>query len=192
MARPRKFDEEQVLESALLLFWRRGYAATSIQDLVQATGLGRQSLYNTFGGKQELFVAALGEYRRRVDEELCALHSPTAGRDEIRSYILGALDAQTRLGCGACLLVVTAFAPVIEDGDIRDAVHDGAESGRAAFEHALTACVAREEIEDVDLPSTAAALYAFLAGLGALRRTGLSAARCEQTLDQMLNSILSS
>ncbi|GLY04094.1 MULTISPECIES: TetR/AcrR family transcriptional regulator [Actinoplanes] len=62
MARPRKFDEEQVLRSATEAFWNAGFAATSLDDLMQATGLGKGSLYGAFGDKQALFQRVLDGY----------------------------------------------------------------------------------------------------------------------------------
>ncbi len=62
MARPREFDRDQVVDRAVEVFWRQGFEATSIQDLVEATGLNRGSLYNTFGDKAGLFEAALERY----------------------------------------------------------------------------------------------------------------------------------
>jgi TetR/AcrR family transcriptional repressor of nem operon len=58
----KHFDEAAVLASVELLFWRRGVAATGIQDVVAATGLSRSSLYNAFGGKDGLYVAAVRRY----------------------------------------------------------------------------------------------------------------------------------
>ena len=76
MSRPTKFDREQVLQQAMQAFWQRGYAATSVRDLVEATGLLPGSLYATFGGKRGLFLASLdlyfGNSRRRLDATLGA------------------------------------------------------------------------------------------------------------------------
>lgn len=62
MARPRTFDEERALDAAMHAFWANGYEATSTQDLCEATGLGRSSIYNTFSSKHELFQRALARY----------------------------------------------------------------------------------------------------------------------------------
>ena len=62
MARPREFDEEQALLAAMQVFWRKGYDGTSIPDLLEATGLSRSSLYETFGDKAALF-ATIGPMR---------------------------------------------------------------------------------------------------------------------------------
>src|SRR6201993_3165549 len=62
MARPRKFVEDQVIEAARDQFWTHGYAATSLDDLIAVTGLGRGSLYRAFGDKHALFMRALDQY----------------------------------------------------------------------------------------------------------------------------------
>jgi TetR/AcrR family transcriptional regulator, transcriptional repressor for nem operon len=61
----KHFDPDLTLERALRLFWRRGEAATNIRDVVESTGVNRSSLYNAYGGKQELYLAALGRYLER-------------------------------------------------------------------------------------------------------------------------------
>src|SRR5215813_9122753 len=62
MPRPRKFDESVVVAAARDEFWSRGYAATSVEDLTSATGLGKGSLYGAFGDKHGLFLRALDDY----------------------------------------------------------------------------------------------------------------------------------
>ena len=63
MVRTKQFDQYAALDEAMELFWERGYHATSIQDLVDHLGVNRQSLYDTFGGKDRLYLAALERYR---------------------------------------------------------------------------------------------------------------------------------
>ncbi|MGI5220539.1 TetR/AcrR family transcriptional regulator [Nocardia sp. CA-290969] len=66
MARPRSFEHEQVIDAAMGQFQRSGLHATSAEDLCRATGLGRSSLYNTFGSKDELFAQCLDAYLNRT------------------------------------------------------------------------------------------------------------------------------
>ena len=68
MARPREFDADQALDQAMHLFWERGYEATSMQDLVDRTGVHRGSLYATFGNKEKIFLAVLDRYTACVGE----------------------------------------------------------------------------------------------------------------------------
>src|SRR3954467_5082431 len=75
--RPRGFDEEQVLDQVMFLFWHKGYEATGLADLEQATGLGRQSLYGAFGDKRALFLRIVERYFERI----------------IKPYLLDVLDA---------------------------------------------------------------------------------------------------
>ncbi len=70
MAGVKQFDRNEALDRAMAAFWSRGYEATSIDDLVQATGIGRGSLYGTFGDKRQLFLAALDHYWNTVGMEM--------------------------------------------------------------------------------------------------------------------------
>src|SRR6478735_3171878 len=63
MARPKAFDEDEVLKKAVDLFWLKGYNATSMQDLVDGLGISRSSLYDTYGDKHSLFLKALESYQ---------------------------------------------------------------------------------------------------------------------------------
>ncbi len=93
MARPREFDYEQVMDKAVEAFWRKGYEATSIQDLVDATGLHRGSLYAAFGSKQELFLTVLDRYNHVVVTRLLELleNEPT-GKTGIRLFFATVIE----------------------------------------------------------------------------------------------------
>lgn len=64
MARAKAFDPDRALDRAMEVFWRHGYEGTSVDALAEATGLNRSSIYNTFGSKHRLYLAALDRYRR--------------------------------------------------------------------------------------------------------------------------------
>ena len=70
MPRVKTFDEQVILEKAMHLFWQKGYHATSIQDLVSHLGVNRASLYDTYGGKKQLFEKALQHYRTTSTAQL--------------------------------------------------------------------------------------------------------------------------
>src|SRR6266704_4354885 len=91
MARRREFETEQVLDDVMREFWERGYRATSVDDLVEATGVRPGSLYNAFpGGKRGLFLEALDRYSKLVvPEKMGALEKPGAGVAELRAYFDG-------------------------------------------------------------------------------------------------------
>jgi TetR/AcrR family transcriptional regulator, transcriptional repressor for nem operon len=103
MARPREFDRELALERAKGVFWAKGYAPTSTEDLLAAMGIGRQSLYNAFGDKRALYLEALERYQRATAsghlQRLKAPASPLAG---VKALLLGLIaedDGQRALGC---------------------------------------------------------------------------------------------
>jgi TetR/AcrR family transcriptional repressor of nem operon len=72
MAGVKQFDQHDVLDRAMAVFWQRGYEATSIQDILDATGINRGSLYATFGDKKRLFLAVLDHYTDKVGDPLIA------------------------------------------------------------------------------------------------------------------------
>jgi TetR/AcrR family transcriptional regulator, transcriptional repressor for nem operon len=77
----KQFDRNQLLSQAMLVFWRNGYQATSIQDLVEATGVNRGSLYATFGDKCGLFLAVLDHYAAQIAHPIMAqLNNPSPRR----------------------------------------------------------------------------------------------------------------
>ena len=111
MARPKEFDPTLVLELAAAVFRTKGYEAASIQDLTEAMGINRGSLYATYGDKEQLFVAVLDWYDANHEPALWAtLAAPDAGLPAIRAFLL---DHAASLGrCdqpAGCLLVDTAL-----------------------------------------------------------------------------------
>ena len=72
VGRPRQFDEDAVLDAALDLFWRNGYAATSLRDLTEALGVAPTAIYRTFGDKHTLFLRAHDRYVERETDAMGA------------------------------------------------------------------------------------------------------------------------
>lgn len=105
MARPRSFDEADVVEAARDQFWSRGYSATSVDDLTAATGLGKGSLYGAFGDKHSLFVRALDDYcvtaNDRVSAQLRRPGIPAIDRlaDHVRAVVADVVADTERRGC---------------------------------------------------------------------------------------------
>src|SRR5574338_661411 len=109
MARPREFDVDDALDRATQLFWARGYEATSVQDLVDALGVNRASLYATFGDKAQLFEAVLERYGEQVNGALVkALAPPTAGVEAVRAWFKVLIEMATQpRGARGCLFLNT-------------------------------------------------------------------------------------
>ncbi len=110
VGRPQKFNRETALESAMTVFWERGYEATSVQDLLDAMGINRGSLYNSFGDKQSLFIQAMEHYctasRATISETLKRSASPLENlRQVIASWGATAIDGPSK----GCLVTNTAI-----------------------------------------------------------------------------------
>src|SRR4030081_3846117 len=105
MARPRGFDERQVLQAARDEFWSCGYAATSIDDVVAVTGLGKGSLYGAFGDKHALFLRIFDDYCTGITEAVRRqLDGPDDGAYErLRAHVRNVAEATAadviRRGC---------------------------------------------------------------------------------------------
>lgn len=104
MPRTRAFKPTEVAEKAMNVFWRQGYEATSVEDLVEATGLSRSSIYQAFGSKQGLFDASLERYLQGVTQLLAPLQGGTGGLDDVVAFFgawrqLLVDESDASLGC---------------------------------------------------------------------------------------------
>lgn len=105
MARTKEFDPDAALQSALELFWQRGYEATSMADLVEHLGIGRASIYATFGNKHALYLKALDRYNDFRDPALlCELSQPGPALPAVRTVVRrfaaeASSDDARRKGC---------------------------------------------------------------------------------------------
>ena len=104
MPRPRAFEERDVLDRAMAVFWRQGFEATSIQDLVEAAGINRASMYAAFGDKRGLFLAVIDHYLARVNAaRLAILTAPGPAPAAIGRFFDSMIDMagqdERQLGC---------------------------------------------------------------------------------------------
>ncbi|MEM1416021.1 MAG: TetR/AcrR family transcriptional regulator [Myxococcota bacterium] len=177
--RPRTFDEELVLDRAMEIFWRDGYASASLQALLSHMGISRQSLYNTFGCKRRLFLQALDRYMHQKAEPMLApLEAEEAGFATIIAVFDG-LEAGARAGCAQskrpCLIGKTCMELADGDADVAERVQAHFERVTGAFQHALGNAVERGEIEPCDTAAVARHLTATMNGLGIMLRAGACA-----------------
>ena len=120
MARTKVFDEEEVLDRAMDLFWLKGYAATSAQDLVDHLQISRSSLYATYGDKHTLFVRALERYRtEHVDPVLAKAESVTDPEQYLRDLFQSVrTDALSEKEARGCFMVNSAVELASVDADV--------------------------------------------------------------------------
>ena len=171
MARPRSFDPACALDAARAAFETHGYEATSVQTLVDATGLSRSSLYAAFGDKQALYLAALDRYRQAgratLAQRLADAETPLAG-------IRAALDAAA--SDTPCFAFNAAADRSAMCPDTARRAAEGWSGTRDAFADALRRAQAVGHVAvDRDADALADTLAATLYGLHGMRQAGTSA-----------------
>lgn len=178
MARPKEFDVSEALDRAKRLFWLNGFEATSLRDLTAASRVGRQSLYDTFGDKRHLYLAAL---RRYVEADfgrgLAILEAPNAGAPAVESYFHWMLETQAGPPPrAACFMVnaTTELAP--RDEAVAKVVRSAQQRLGAAFLHAVRNGLAGGEIGPPrDPPETVARLLTCAAmGISVAAKAGFT------------------
>lgn len=180
MPRPRSFDDDAVIDAAMLAFWRGGYGETPIGALEAATGVKRISLYNAWGDKEGLFLAALDRYHagaREVYEGTVA----TGGLDGIQRLFtaMSSVEDPDAPANAGCLMVNTVLDVRRMSEPVREKIADYRAMLWDAFRSALQG--AREDGrldgDDADLDARADFLLATLWGLLAMiRQEGRSTA----------------
>ena len=170
----KTYDEEEVLTRAMEAFWARGYEATSMSDLVKATGINRGSMYAAFTDKRTLFIRALTHYdqRHRADY-LRTVRSSNAPRQAIitafKDAISAADDGEDRRGC---LLVNTSLELSPHDSEIDDLVRASFAEVEAFFRRNIEDGQAKGEISQaLDAVETGRALFGLFIGLRVLVRS---------------------
>lgn len=149
MARPREFEKEAAVKAALEVFWRQGYQATSVQDLVEATGVNRGSLYDTFGDKHGLFLEAVEYYRCQISaRRLTQLEGPGPLRDKLATFF----DDMIAFSVGegrllGCLMTNAAIEMAPHDRDTACAVAANMAAMETAFRRLLTAAQKKGEVD---------------------------------------------
>ncbi|KQW64949.1 TetR/AcrR family transcriptional regulator [Variovorax sp. Root411] len=120
MARPQEFNTAEALHKALGVFWRKGYEGTSMADLLLAMGLSKSSLYGTFGGKRELFIAAFDAYREDRARDMHRILAQGLARGAIETFFRMIIDdaSSEEFSCG-CMSINQAVEMAPRDPEIR-------------------------------------------------------------------------
>jgi TetR/AcrR family transcriptional repressor of nem operon len=191
MARPREFDVDQVLDRATELFWTKGYEETSMRDLEEGLGVGRQSLYSTFGDKRELFLAALDRYAALQRVRIEPLLAPDAGLPAIRAYFASVFSpsscTEPRRSC-MMLNSVVEFGQA--DPDVARRYVANQEHLVGAFRHALAGAVRKGELpSSIDQNALALFLVSQMYGLVVLSKGGAPPATLERVVATALSAL---
>ena len=187
--RPREFNRDEALETAMRLFWDRGYEATSISDLTVAIGITPPALYGAFGDKKRLFLEAVERYETAVGcfAAKALTEEPTAEL-AIRSLLFGALKAFTDAkNPKGCLVVLGATNCTAESMDIFEAVAERRRLAEVAVRARLSAGKKAGEFpKNVDVEALAGVVTATLYGIALKARDGAPRAKLRVIVNQLL------
>jgi TetR/AcrR family transcriptional repressor of nem operon len=193
MARPREFDPDTALDSAMHVFWEKGYEATSMADLVETTGVHRASLYGAFGNKEDIFVLCLDRYGRSIGgtffAEIAKSDRPLdAIKDGIRRRF-----AEVRTGrfpAHGCLLANTAAETTPASERVFHLISEMLAVREQVFHQALTRAREMGQLRaDADPLSLARYLNTFLLGISLQVRTRPAPEVLEDTIERGLEVV---
>lgn len=174
MPRPREFDRDEAIERAMAVFWEHGYDGTSTEQLLQAMGIGRQSMYAAFGDKHGLYLAALERYQARQGadllERLRAVASPLGAIEDILLGVAGDTAEGRSRGCFGIQSIIEMAG---RDPEVVTLARSATALCEAAFERMVAEAKRRGEVgAHVDARSAGRFLLSTLQGLRVSARTG--------------------
>jgi len=194
MVRTRTFDPTAALSQVVDLFSSKGYSETSMEDIVQATGVSRYGLYGTFGNKRELFEAALEQYAEGMGKQsFLRLLEPDASLERIRKIFD---DRVADMCCSeanrdrGCLFIHTAMQMAPQDEELRDVLQRFMQRMSKAFAVGLESAQKHGEVRaDLDVHAAGEMLTSTMFGLAVLGRTGFQRETLERIVDSTLSSL---
>lgn len=191
MARPRRLDDTALLQNAMHLFWRHGFANTGIRELEQGTGLKAPALYHRFGSKEALFLAALDHYLERVvgwriQHYLHDSDTPLIG---LRAFFDSTYDyINPDHPPLACLLVNTSLEALSSDPVVATRLQSGALQVRNGFARCLQRAQQLGQLDaDADSGALANVLHLGLQGLLVSSKVMRDPTRLQKQVDQLFS-----
>src|SRR5260370_3440977 len=147
MARTKEFDPDKALKIAVNVFWRLGYEHTSLETLMRAMGISKQSLYDTFGDKRSIYFRAMSRYRDDTNASLRKLFakekSVRKGFAKIFQAMIRENKAQHERGC---LLMNTNLSRAVADVEVREFLRDNQKQVEEIF---ITAFLYSQQLREI-------------------------------------------
>lgn len=193
MARPRQFDEDAVLRAVCDQFWDAGYAATTLQDLVRVSGLGKGSLYAAFGDKHELFLRVLRRYTASLNHGLRqSVDSAPRAIEALRSFMtLPVGDPEGLAARRGCLLANSTTELASADPAVAAEARRTYDGATALLAEGVRQAQAEGDLSSsADPVGTARALLAAQQGLTFMGRTGMDVATLAATAHALAAQLL--
>ena len=184
MARPRQFDEKQVIENLMKVFWEKGYEATTMQDLVKSSGLLKGSLYGAFGDKQAIYLSALKHYNRtHIQAVIDMLNGEGSARQKISRLFDNVIESTRRsLFAGGCMLCNASLEKASTDSKVKSEIKTTIRRLKVAIVDAISA----EDMNEDRAASLAAFIVSAYFGTRVLAKSGSPTAMIGDTRDHCL------
>lgn len=195
VGRHRSFDTEEVLETVMKVFWRNGFAGTSMSDLTGATGLTKPSLYGAYGNKEELFRQSLLRYiEARRDNAGSALRAPNSNlKDRIANYLRASVQGATDPNApGGCFLMASTCEANSEamPAKARQTINEINAAGKSAIAEFLLEEQAKGHLAGAASPELLADyLLVLQAGLVSMAQKGADLAELERLIDHAISTL---
>lgn len=190
MPRVKLFDEEKVLEKAMNLFWKKGYYATSIQDLVDFLGINRASLYDTYGGKKKLFEKAFSHYRQSNTD---AIQKYLNSQDDVRTgfkklFVMAIQQSQSDKEHKGCFVVNTTIEFIPNEKDFTELISDNKKQFEQVFYEYLQFGVEQGQISKYkDIQAIATLLFTFYNGLKVITKVDFDVDIFSKSVDSLIS-----
>lgn len=188
----KSFNIDKTLDNAMRMFWSRGFEATSMQDLTQGMGINRGSLYDTYGDKRSLFIAALKHYDTGYRKtRLAELEREYTPKGAIEALFLDWIDiVTTDADRRGCFLTNTALELSAHDAEIAAIVATSQKETEQFFRRQIKRDQSTGEIDqNLDATHTARLLLAALIGLLVLARSRPERALLKSIANSAMDSL---
>lgn len=185
----KSFNEDDALAKAMLVFWEKGYASASMADLIEEMGITRGSLYNAFGGKEQLFIRSLQKYdrdsRRAMLAQLEVMDDPKRAITTFFDNIISEAISDPRKK--GCFLINTASELEVHGAEVNQVIREGMGELDAFFQRSIELAQARKQLpEHLNPQATAKGLSAMVVAMRVLGRGAFDEAALRTIADQAL------
>lgn len=194
MGRPLEFNKDEVLEKAMNVFWRRGYEATSLQELIEAMDLSKSSFYQSFASKQDLFVKCLEKYQSKLSSDLSDnfVKARTARQFIEQTFREITNTAQKETGKMGCFLMNSPNEFSFEDEKLSPSITVGFRKLQTVWQIAVKQAQKEGDISaEKDAESLAYYIISSISGLRTMIKAGANAEIIGKIKENILLTIFS-
>jgi len=192
MARTREFNYDRAMERAMFLFWKKGYANTSLRDLLKAMGIGEGSFYNTFKSKRNAYLESLKFYDRTVNaERVHAFASQPNTAEGVRAFFRTVLNCLDNPKLPRVCLLAGSIAPeVLGERELRAYMREQA----AGWAHHMAARFDADKQRhilprDFDSETVATVIVTFVQGLWRMALISYDRVKLEHQIETLLTAL---